>query len=235
MRHCIFCDRTVEAWVPYRIAQPSQFLLRVGATGSNLQRFGCPHCGSTDRERHLRLFFDKLNVWAAFKGGAILHMAPEPVLGAAINKCAPSRYVRGDLFPTTPEIEKIDLQAISAPSETFDVVICNHMLEHVALPGVALAEVCRVLRPGGRFICQTPYAKRLTTTLEDPLFTSDEDRLFFYGQEDHARLFGLDIEQTLKRAGLAGGLKSHDDLLPGIDPEEYGVNEFEPFFDFVRT
>jgi SAM-dependent methyltransferase len=209
--------------------------LKVATVGSNLDRFGCPHCGSTDRERHLRLFFDKLNIWDAFNSGTILHVAPEPVLGASINRCGPARYVRGDLFPTSPEIDKIDVEAISAPSETFDVLICNHTLEHVAHPAAALSEISRVLKKGGRFICQTPYASHMTTTLEDPLYTSDDDRLFFYGQEDHARLFGLDIELMIRRAGFVGGLQSHDDLLPGLDPEEYGVNEYEPFFDFVRV
>jgi len=235
MRHCIFCERPVEAWVPYRIAVASQFLLQVRTIGSNLSRFGCPHCGSTDRERHLRLYFDKLDVWGKLRGGVVLHVAPEPVLGAKISQCEPARYVRGDLLPASPRIEKIDVEAIDAPSETFDVVICNHTLEHVARPRVALSEVRRVLRPGGRFICQTPYASRMTATLEDPLFVSDSDRLFFYGQEDHVRLFGLDIEQSIKAAGFVGGLRSHDDLLPGLDPDEYGVNEHEPFFDFVRN
>jgi hypothetical protein len=236
-RRCVFCDRDVEAWLPFIMteADVSPFLWRVGITGSNVSRFRCPHCRSIDRERHLKLFFDRLCIWNSFRGGAILHMAPEKALRAAIRKCEPSRYVMGDLAPRTSAIEKIDLEAIAAPSDAFDVVICNHILEHVTRPDAALSEVHRVLRKGGRFICQTPFAGRLSKTLEDPLLQSASDRLFFYGQDNHLRLFGIDIEHMIQDAGFVGALRSHDELLPDVDPEELGVNELEPFFDFVRN
>lgn len=208
--------------------------MQVGITGSNLKRFYCPHCRSIDRERHLKLFFDRLQIWDCFKG-ALLHMAPEGPLTTAILMQAPSRYVAGDLYPKSPSVETIDLEAISYPDATFDVVIANHMLEHVNRPVVALSEVRRVLRGGGRFICQTPYARRLSTTLEDPLLQSEDDRIFFYAQHNHLRLFGLDIEQLIRDAGFIGSLRPHNELLPDIDPEDLGVNEFEPFFDFIRN
>lgn len=92
----------------------------------------------------------------------------------------------------------------------------------------------RVLWPGGRAICQTPYASRLTRTFEDPLLQSEADRLFFYAQEDHLRLFGRDIEDIIRGAGFSGRLVPHDEILPNVDPERFGLNEKEPFFDFVR-
>lgn len=98
----------------------------------------------------------------------------------------------------------------------------------------ALHEVRRILKPGGRFVCQTPYASRLTHTLEEPLLTSAIDRFFFYGQEDHVQLFGLDIGQVIASAGFVGRLAPHAELLPDVDPERAGVNENEPFFDFMR-
>jgi SAM-dependent methyltransferase len=99
---------------------------------------------------------------------------------------------------------------------------------------VYLREILRVLKPGGRAICQTPYAARLTKTFEDPALQSAEDRIFFYGQEDHVRLFGSDIEQILQAAGFLGRLVPHKEILPDVDPEALGINEDEPFFDFVR-
>jgi SAM-dependent methyltransferase len=235
-RHCVFCNHSVAEWLPFQFTQDdfSDFLLKVGVTGSNLKRFYCPHCRSIDRERHLKLFFDRLQIWDCFKG-ALLHMAPEGVLAAAILKHGPSRYVTGDLHPKHSSIEKINLEAIPYPDATFDVVICNHMLEHVDHPAVALSEVRRVLRNGGRFICQTPFARRLSATLEDPLLQSEDDRIFFYAQHNHLRLFGIDIERVIRQAGFVGSLRPHDELLPNIDPEDVGVNEFEPFFDFVRS
>ena len=130
---------------------------------------------------------------------------------------------------------KVDLECMTFPDEMFDMVICNHTLEHVNDPAVALGETRRVLKPGGRFICQTPYASRLTKTFADPLLQSENDRVFFYGQEDHLRLFGLDLERIIQDAGFVGRLVPHAEILPEIDPEQFGVNEQEPFFDFVRA
>jgi SAM-dependent methyltransferase len=146
-----------------------------------------------------------------------------------------ARYVTGDLRPAHSSIDRIDIEAIPFPDATFDVVICNHVLEHVDRPAVALSEARRVLRGGGRLICQTPFARRLSATFEDPLLQSEEDRVFFYAQHNHLRMFGIDVEQVIRQAGFTGGLRSHDELLPGVDPEEVGVNELEPFFDFVRA
>lgn len=235
-RSCVFCRQHVDAWHPYRItgADVSPFLRRLEPIGSNLERFACPHCGSTDRERHLRLFFDRLGLLDSIRGGAILHVAPEVKLGELMRDYDLSLYVKGDLLPTDPSIQQLDLEGLPFQDETFDMVLCNHILEHVTNPTAALHEVCRVLKRGGRFVCQTPFASRLSKTFQDPLLQSESDRLFFYGQEDHVRLFGLDIERLIVGAGFAGRLVPHTEILSGVDPELLGVNEHEPFFDFVR-
>jgi SAM-dependent methyltransferase len=236
-RMCVFCSRSVEAWLPYHIreADRSIFLKKVQSVGSNVERFACPHCSSMDRERHLRLFLDRLNIMEGVRGGAVLHMAPECRLRGYIESHALNSYVRGDLAPSGEGVQQIDLQQIPCPDETFDMLICNHILEHVANADIALREMHRVLKRGGRAICQTPYALRLTRTFEDPLLQSTDDKLFFYGQEDHVRLFGSDIEQHFIAAGFVGRLVPHSEILPDVDPEQLGVNEREPFFDFVRA
>jgi SAM-dependent methyltransferase len=233
-RHCVFCGQYVEDWLPFQFTEDgfSDFLLKVGVTGSNLKRFYCPYCRSIDRERHLKLFFDRLRIWDCFRG-AVLHMAPEGILKAAISRQEPSQYVAGDLTPNDASITRIDIEAIPYPDGTFDVVIANHVLEHVQHPAAALSEVRRVLKSQGRFICQTPFARRLSATFEDPLLQSEDDRIFFYAQHNHLRLFGVDIERIIQDAGFSGCLRPHDELLPGTNPEDLGVNEFEPFFDFI--
>jgi SAM-dependent methyltransferase len=187
-----------------------------------------------DRERHLRLFIERLNIMERASGGAVLHMAPEYRLQGYVESHGLKSYVRGDLSPSLEGVTRIDLQQIPFPDETFDMVICNHILEHVANSATAIREMHRVLKRGGRAICQTPYAARLTTTFEDPLLQSPDDRLFFYGQEDHVRLFGSDIGEHFISAGFTGRLVPHSEILPDVDPEQLGVNEREPFFDFVR-
>lgn len=233
-RRCVFCQKKVERWTSYAV-DISEFVMRVGAVGSNVKRFGCPHCGSSDRERHLRLYFERLRILEPIRGGSVLHLAPEARLAEFIRKFNPLLYVKGDRFPSHESIQRIDMEQIPFPDETFDMAICNHMLEHVDHPAVALRELHRVLKPGARLICQTPYASRLTKTLEEPLFQSPDDRLFFYAQDDHLRFFGTDIEQIIKNVGFAGQLVPHTEILPEVDPESLGVNEKEPFFDFVRA
>ena len=83
-------------------------------------------------------------------------MAPEPRLAEFVLTYKPALYIKGDLFPSNESIQKIDLQNIPFSDETFDIVICNHMLEHVDDPVAALRELRRVLKPGARLICQTP-------------------------------------------------------------------------------
>ena len=236
-RMCIICNQTVDAWLPFRggEADRSIFMKKVQSVGSNAERCYCPHCSCGDRARHLRLFLDRLNIMERVRGGAVLHMAPELRLQPYIRSYDLTSYVRGDLAPSAEGVEKIDLQQIPYPDETFDMLICNHVLEHVDNAEIALREMHRVLKRGGRAICQTPYASRLTKTFEDPLLQSPDDRLFFYGQEDHVRLFGSDIEQHFIAARFTGRLVPHSEILPDIDPEQFGVNEREPFFDFVRT
>ena len=235
-RVCVFCNGMVEAWLPFRIRESdrSAFMKKLQTIGSNVERFSCPHCSSIDRERHLLLFLDRLNIMKRARGGAVLHMSAEYRLRGYIEGHDLGCYVRGDLMPTAEGVQKIDLQNIPYPDETFDLVIFNHMLEHVADAELALRETHRVLKPGGRAICQTPYSPRLSNTFEDPRLQSADDRLFFYGQEDHVRLFGSDIEQYFTAAGFVGRLVPHAEILPDLDPERFGVNEREPFFDFVR-
>jgi hypothetical protein len=235
-RVCVFCNRSVEAWLPFRRqSDKSVFLMRVESVGSNAERFWCPHCSSIDRERHLRLFLDRLGIMESVRGGSILHMAPEYRLRGYIESHDLHSYIRGDLSPQHEGMQQVDLQKIAFPDETFDMVICNHMLEHVDDASAAMREIHRVLRRGGRAICQTPFARRLTKTFEDPLLQSPDERLFFYGQEDHVRMFGTDSEQYFTDAGFFGHLVPHAEILPDVDPERFGVNEKEPFFDFVRV
>jgi len=236
-RYCVLCRTEVKAWLAFRGGSAGRppFVARVDAIGSNVDRFGCPNCGSNDRERHLHLYFDRLGLWSAVRDAKVLHIAPETQLAKAISAGGPSLYVKGDLFPTGPSVRKIDLENIGLDGGLFDFVICNHVLEHVSSPKAALSEVRRVLKPGGRFVCQTPYAARLGRTFEEPLLQAPSDRLFLYGQEDHVRLFGLDIEGLIIDAGFRGRLAPHFELLPDVDPEYAGVNEKEPFFDFVRA
>jgi SAM-dependent methyltransferase len=203
--------------------------------GSDVERHSCPYCGCHDRERHLLLYLDKLKPSLTFQGARILHFAPESALSRLIRQSSPAHYTQADLLPDRPEIASIDICHMPFPDRSFDVVIANHVLEHVDSDTGALREIVRVLRPGGQALLQTPFSALLTRTLEDPGVFSAVARRALFGQEDHVRLYGRDFEQRAMQAGLVPCGHSHEALLPDIDPRRYGVNPREPLMLFRKA
>ncbi len=231
--HCCICKKTFFRFSNFRGGWQalSPYLHNVKWTGSDFDNFWCPFCRSHDRERHLTLFFDRLALWQRMRGAHILHLAPEKHIAMHISELAPAQFVQGDLIPSRDGIQKIDVTAIPFPDNTFDWILCNHVLEHVPNDRLALSELLRVLKPGGSAILQTPFAAGLDKTLENqPEITTDQQRIEFYGQEDHVRLYGRDLFDRIKEAGFALTLKQHDECLADIDAARYGVNRHEPLF-----
>lgn len=236
MPYCVFCEQAVPRWLPYPLRdQLGQFTRLVGAVGSNLDRYACPACASNDRERHLWLYLQASGLTAAIRGSRILHIAPEEQIERRIAALEPREYVRGELAPQRPGHTRIDVEQLPFAAGTFDLALCNHVLEHVADPDAALRELARCLAPRGRLIAQTPYAPRLKGTFEMAGSVSAHFARLFYGQDDHVRLFGADLPARFHAAGLRGELAPHSALLPDKDPQEYGCNELEPFFLFERA
>jgi SAM-dependent methyltransferase len=106
------------------------------------------------------------------------------------------------------------------------------VLEHVSDDGKAVAEIARILRPGGLAILQTPYSPTLEGTWEDRGIATPEGRLQAYGQADHVRLFGRDIFERIASGGLESRVRTHEELLPHVVGPQAGVNPQEPFFLF---
>ncbi len=85
---------------------------------------------------------------------------------------------------------------------SIDVIICNHLLEHVEDDGRAMAELYRIMRPGGWGIMLVPEDRSRATTFEDDTITDREERTRLFGQYDHRRVYGRDYDERLKRAGF---------------------------------
>jgi predicted SAM-dependent methyltransferase len=139
-----------------------------------------------------------------------------------------------DLFPTKPDIACEDITKLSFGDRTFDLVVANHVLEHVKEDQAAMSELLRVLKPGGLAVLQTPYSEKLANTFEDPGICDDESRLQAYGQEDHVRLYGRDLFAKLAGIGFIPKVLTHDTVLGNFDPVVYGVNRREPFMCMCR-
>jgi len=232
-RHCCICNHTFTRYSKYRGGwnAVSLYLKQLEWTGSDFDNFWCPFCRSHDRERHLKLYFDALGFWDKFTDAAILHFAPEKHIAQCIKSCRPKRYLQGDIQPVRKGIEFIDVTEIKEKDKSFDIVLCNHVLEHVHDDHKALREIFRVLKPGGVAVLQTPYALKLPRTRErDPDVSNEAQRLEFYGQEDHIRLYGIDLIDRIFEAGFDLKLKKHSEVMPQVDSGSAGVNPAEPLF-----
>ena len=236
-RECALCGHSVFRFLPYkggsRAAPP--LMRSMGMVGSDLDAFQCPWCGSHDRERHLFLFMNAVGLLQQLAGKRVLHCAPEKRSATRVAAARPAQHLKCDLFPSSPDVMKVDLLAMPFEASSFDLVIANHVMEHVADDEKALREVARVLSSGGQAILQTPFSSKLERSWSDPGIDSNEARLNAYGQEDHVRLYGRDIFEHFASFGLTSRVRSHRELLPAIDGRKHGVNEAEPFFLFEKV
>jgi glycosyltransferase involved in cell wall biosynthesis len=232
---CAICERTVAEWLPHpEVYGNREFMQQVHSVGSTLEHHHCPHCYCNDRERHLWLYFDRAKTLANLSQKRVLHIAPEAGIEHRIRALKPLEYVCGDLTPKKPEHRKVNVERLDFTDGYFDLIICNHVLEHVDRPDAALAEFSRCLSPNGQLVAQTPYSPTLKHTFELNIPPNEAFATRYFGQGDHVRLFGADIAAHFRAAGLNGDLYPHATVLAGIDPELWGCNGREPFFLFSK-
>lgn len=231
---CVLCGHHLSAFLPYRAGIRPPLMNTLDVVGSDVEHFECPWCGCHDRERHLFLYMNACGLLPDLSGKTVVHFAPERQLSHRILDAGPMRYIKCDLFPQTSDVMRVNLLNMPFADNSVDLLIANHVLEHVSDDAKALREIVRILKPGGYAILQTPYSSKLEHTWSDPGINSDEERLQAYGQEDHVRLYGRNIFNRFESFGLTDCVQTHRDALHDISALRYGVNEAEPFFLFQR-
>ena len=225
---CCYCQKRSLYFLPYRIGpgDVSQFISSMDLIGSDVANHSCAKCGSHDRERHLKLYFDQMGLNEIVAGSCILHFAPERFFSDYLANLGPLNYIKADLHPISTDVKCVDVTKMQFDDNSFDLVVANHVLEHVGNDTLALSELNRVLRP---------FSMILSKTFEDPGIHTDALRLQIYGQEDHMRLYGSNIVEYIESFGFQSKVKEHGNLLASIDSGKYGVNPREPFFLFTKT
>jgi SAM-dependent methyltransferase len=157
----------------------------------------CPVCGSLERHRHLFLLLKERLLPGKVK---LLHFAPEPFLRAMFSRNPLIDYYDCDIDAKAAHYVE-DIQHLSLADETFDVIICAHVLEHVPDDALAMRELYRVLKKDGTLFITVPDIHGdPNSTLEDPAFDSAALRKRHYGQADHLRLYGRN-DFTLRLLG----------------------------------
>ncbi len=180
----------------------------------------CPSCDSRSRHRLIKLWADQH--LAPGQLGATLHFAAEPCL-TEVFRAASQKYVTADLEPGFDV--QINIEEIDLPDASFDLVIANHVFEHVR-DEVALREVRRILRPGGRLLLTVPIIEGWSTTFEDPGDMTRDRRALVMSDPDHRRWYGRDIRDKINEAGLK--VSEFTALEP--DVTKYGIARGEKIF-----
>lgn len=237
MKSCLICKNDTESFLPYKQGSDSlhPVIKALGMVGSDVDNFLCPHCHSTDRERHLFIYLSLAPEFLQrVAGGAVLHFAPERYVSILVQNQHPREYVMADLNPHRPGVQPINMQAISYPDAYFDIVIANHVLEHVADDAQAIAEVVRVLKPGGYALLQTPYSAILPSSVAEFTTPSETTRDLLFGEPDHARLYGYDVFQRIEQFGMRYIGGGHEKYGVAVDNVRFGINPNEPLFLFQK-
>jgi SAM-dependent methyltransferase len=189
----------------------------------------CPRCKSNARER-LVYFYLKENTSTFTESLRLLHIAPEPHLERILRQLPNILYVSADLAARAVDV-RLDIMMLPFPDQAFDLVICNHVLEHVIDDRAAMSELHRVLRSDRPALLQVPIARAIDRTIEDPTAVTDADRIRLFGQRDHVRLYAADdYMKRLERAGFCVQLTSAEDCLGAGTVRRYALVREEPLF-----
>jgi SAM-dependent methyltransferase len=124
----------------------------------------------------------------------------------------------------------LDIQNINLPDRSFDFVICNHILEHVTDDNRAIRELYRILKEKGAAFIQVPLDIKRETTFEDPSIVTPQEREKYFGQDDHIRVYGLDLTQKLKKHGFDVTYVDFWNRLTERELFYYGLTDYEPVF-----
>lgn len=153
----------------------------------------------------------------------MLHVAPELPFKMLLKKKLGSGYLTADLFNPRAMIQ-MDITDIQYPGETFDVIYCSHVLEHVIDDECAIREFYRVLKSDGWAILTVPIT--VDKTFEDPSINDPVKRLKLFGHKGHVRRYGPDYVERLKKAGFNVKVTYPSDLLQIEDIVRMGITDW---------
>lgn len=214
---CSVCNNTFRKFLPYGYTKATS---RKNAL--------CPRCLSLERHRLMYLYLQEKTDFFT-KNLKVLHIAPEQCFYKRFRALENLDYTTGDLESPIADVH-FDVQAIPFPDESYDVVICNHVLEHVDDDAKAMSEMYRILKPGGFAILQVPQDTDAENTYEDPTITDPSEREKHFLQKDHVRLYGLDYAERLSAVGFKVTADTYSNNFPLETANRYSLPLKEIFY-----
>lgn len=186
--NCPICHHSYRTFLPYGRINPRPNAL-------------CPHCLSLERHRLIWLYLQAETNFFSFPQH-VLHIAPEACFLERFESIHKENYITADLESPLAKV-KMDIHEIPFPENSFDVILCNHVLEHVNDDIKAMMEINRVLKPGGYALMQIPFFSPVPEeTFEDNSIKDPREREKIFGQSDHVRKYGRDYPRRIQRSGL---------------------------------
>jgi SAM-dependent methyltransferase len=206
-RYCPVCRSHVNRFLPH--GNPPRADAR------------CPVCDSLERHRLLWLYLAEATDLFDGRRKRVLHAAPEPYLTRLLRSIPGVNYLSIDLLPGNAMLQA-DLTRLQFGDDSFDVIFCSHVLEHIPDDRKAMAELRRVLHPSGWAILQVPMRGQVTQ--EDPSVTSNEERTRLFGQHDHVRYYGADFKGRLESVGFHVQADAFHSRLPQATARRMGIS-----------
>ena len=195
--------------------------------GYGKQRENALSPGTLSLERHRQIWLCLQNETDFFtKNYKVLHIAPEQEFLRKFKKMKNLDYTSADLFSPIVDV-KADILDLPFEDESFDVIFCNHVLEHIEDDRKAMSELYRVMKKGGWGILQVPMKNSLEKTYEDFTITDPKERQKHFGQYDHVRWYGMDYFDRLKSVGFDAEANFYSQKFSDADIKKFGLNRNE--------
>lgn len=195
--------------------------------GYGRQRENALSPGTLSLERHRQMWLYLQTETDFFsKNYKVLHIAPEQDFLRRFKKMKNLNYTSADLFSPIVDV-KADILDLPFEDESYDIVFCNHVLEHIQDDRKAMSELYRVMRKGGWGILQVPMKTSLQETYEDFSVTDPKERQRLFGQYDHVRWYGMDYFQRLESVGFEVDVNFYSRTFSEADRKKYGLMENE--------
>tara|TARA_R110000796_G_scaffold41772_4_gene103431 strand:+ start:7312 stop:8076 length:765 start_codon:yes stop_codon:yes gene_type:complete len=210
--------KSFKSFLPYGYENPRENVLS-------------PSTLSLERHRLLWLYLQNETDFFT-KNYKVLHFAPEQAFYKRFKKLNHITYTTTDLDSPLADV-KADICNLPFANNSFDIIFCNHVLEHIPDDTKAMEELFRILKPNGWGIFQIPQDLKRETTFEDNSITDKKERAAIFGQYDHVRIYGRDYFDKLRTIGFTVNEIDYTAQLPENDIEKHRLAKGE-IIPFVR-
>lgn len=158
----------------------------------NKEEYSCPQCGGSDRDRLIISFLKKEGLDEAREGMKVLQIAPAAVITSWIQRhCPHIAYETTDLYMDNVSFQSDIMNMDMIRDDTYDVIICSHVLEHVQDDRKALSEMKRILKPDGKIVFLVPLDLN-ASDIDEEWGLSEAENWRRFGRGDHCRLYNKD-------------------------------------------